>query len=79
MKENFYLDYAVTKDFFIIKILVSDTKGPPYETTRTMIPWEVLAAGMLSVEFKKAVKKEPKKTPTKPAAKKKVPAKGKKK
>jgi hypothetical protein len=66
MKENFYLDYAVTKDFFIIKILVSDTKGPPYETTRTMVPWEVLKKGMASVK---------KQTPTKPAAKKKVPAK----
>lgn len=74
MKENFYLDYAVTKDFFIIKILVSDTKGPPYETTRTMVPWEVLQKGLAAQ--KKAAKKQ---TPTKPAAKKKVPAKGKKK
>jgi hypothetical protein len=74
MKENFYLDYAVTKDFFIIKILVSDQKGPPYETTRTMVPWEVLKAGLAAQ--KKAAKKQ---TTTKPAAKKKVPAKGKKK
>lgn len=52
MTETLYLDYACDRDFLIVKIFVCDRKGLPYETTRTMIPWEVLSKGMARVRAK---------------------------
>lgn len=69
MANNLHLEYVTTAEFLIIKIMVSDYRGPPYETTRTMIPWNVINRGvrkaMLKARKAAAKKKAVKAAPVK--------------
>ena len=80
MSESLYLDYVADREFLTVKILVRDRKGL-YETTRTMIPWEVLIKGMEKAratarrKVARAKRKAAKRAAKKVATKKKRPIK----
>lgn len=46
MANNLQLEYVSTREHLIIKILVMDYRGPPYETTRIMVPWALIHMGV---------------------------------
>lgn len=75
MVNNLHLEYVTTAEYLIIKIMVMDYRGPPYETTRTMIPWSIINKGVRKAMAKArraAAKKSSAKTTTKRPAKKPV-------